>query len=389
MRILTITVLASVLSVVVHQGVEAQDEAGKPKAQPATPFDRWDQNKDGKLTKEELPQPLRRNFERVDTDKDGFISRKEDAAFRSRFTRNARGAEQRPAGRRPTPASDNPPGNPPALKGLRVLKDLAYVENGHERQKLDLYLPIEGTGPRPLVVWIHGGAWRAGSKNGGPYRPLLARGFAVASINYRLSQHAIFPAQIHDCKAAIRWLRANAKQHAIDPDRIGVWGSSAGGHLVAMVGTTGDVKELEGELGNNDVSSRVQAVCDWFGPTDFLLMNKQAGDRGKMDHDASDSPESKLIGAPIQDNPSKARRASPLTYVSADDPPFLIVHGDRDGLVAAGQSRLLQAALEKAGVKSKLSIVEGAGHGQFRDPDVVELSFRFFETILNTSSDNQ
>ncbi len=169
-------------------------------------------------------------------------------------------------------ASQERPKRPAAPKlpaGVKVLRDLQYVEGGHERNRLDLYLPEKAEGRLPLVVWIHGGAWWAGSKDGCPAVPLTAKGYAVASINYRLSQHAVFPAQIEDCKAAIRWLRANAAKYHLDADHIGVWGASAGGHLVAMLGTTGNVKELEGKGGNLDQSSRVQCVVDWFGPSDL------------------------------------------------------------------------------------------------------------------------
>ena len=142
------------------------------------------------------------------------------------------------------------PAAPKLPAGVKVLRDLQYVDGGHERNRLDLYLPEKAEGQLPLVVWIHGGAWQAGSKDGCPAVYLTAKGYAVASINYHLSQHAVFPAQIEDCKAAIRWLRANAAKYHLDADHIGVWGASAGGHLVAMLGTTGNVKELEGKGGN-------------------------------------------------------------------------------------------------------------------------------------------
>jgi hypothetical protein len=156
--------------------------------------------------------------------------------------------------------------------GVKSHRDLVYVEGGHERHKLDLYLPEKADGPLPLIIWVHGGGWQNGSKDGCP--PLrggyIERGYAVASINYRLSGHAVFPAQIEDCKAAIRWLRAHAKEYGLDAKRFGVWGSSAGGHLVALLGTSGDVKEFD--VGANlDQSSRVQAVCDYYGPTDFTV----------------------------------------------------------------------------------------------------------------------
>ncbi len=160
-----------------------------------------------------------------------------------------------------------PPRMPP---GVKVLRDLEYVAGGHERNKLDLYLPEEDPeAARPLVVWIHGGGWQNGSKDRCPLVRLVPQGFVVASINYRLSQHAVFPAQIEDCRAAIRWLRANAAKYHIDPARVGVSGASAGGHLVALLGTSAEMKEWDGVGGNADQSSRVQAVVDLFGPADF------------------------------------------------------------------------------------------------------------------------
>src|SRR5260370_39954354 len=170
----------------------------------------------------------------------------------------------------PGTRGQRPAQRPRFPEGTKSLRDLEYVKGGHERQKLDLYLPEKSDDPLPLIIWIHGGAWMAGSKENPPGIELLKRGYALASINYRLSQHAKFPAQLEDCKAAIRWLRANATTYHLDPDRIGVWGASAGGHLVALLRTTGDVKELEGEEGNPQQSSGGQSVVDWFGPTDIL-----------------------------------------------------------------------------------------------------------------------
>jgi len=156
-------------------------------------------------------------------------------------------------------------------EGTTDYHNLPYVTDGHERQKLDLYLP-KAEKKLPLIIWIHGGAWLAGSKTDGVPLNYLAEGYAVASINYRLSQHAIFPAQIEDCKAAVRYLRANAQKYNLDPNCFGAWGPSAGGHLVALLGTAGDVNEFD--TGKNlAVSSRVQAVVDYFGPTDLLQMD--------------------------------------------------------------------------------------------------------------------
>jgi len=253
------------------------------------------------------------------------------------------------------------PPQPPLPADVEVVRDVEYGTGGGRPLRMHLVRPKSPPpGPMPVVVYIHGGAWRAGSREGGvrPLARLAQRGYFGASIEYRLSQEARFPAQIEDCKAAVRFLRAKAGDYSIHPDRIAVWGPSAGGHLAALLGTSGGVKELEGTGGNPDVSSRVQAVIDWFGPTDFLKMGKN-----RMDHDSADSPESLLVGGPIQENREKAARANPVTYVTADDPPFLIMHGDKDDLVPPGQSELLAEALKKAGVEATLHVVAGAGHG--------------------------
>lgn len=184
---------------------------------------------------------------------------------------------------------------------------------------------------------------------------LAAHGYFVASVEYRLSQEAKFPAQIEDCKCAIRYLRAHAKKYNIDPDRIGCWGSSAGGHLVALLGTSGGVKELEGKGGWQDQSSRVQAVCDWFGPTDFPKMGGS--------HNDINSPECQLIGGSYTEKADVVRAANPITYVTRDDPPFLIMHGENDNTVPIGQSELLDEALKKAGVEVTFVRVKNAGHG--------------------------
>lgn len=270
-----------------------------------------------------------------------------------------------------------------APEGATAHRDLAYVTNGHERQKLDLYLPYSGE-CLPLIIWVHGGAFRAGNKAN--YAPLeyLADGYAVASINYRLSQHKIFPAQIQDVKAAVRWLRANAETYRLDPDHFGAWGASAGGHLVAMLGTAGD--EAEFDVGENlNVSSQVQAVVDYFGPTDFLQMDAQLLSDG-MIHDTPDSPESQLIGGAIQENKDLVARANPITYVSENEPPFLIIHGDRDPLVPHQQSVLLKNALEKVGASVSFYTVAGEGHGGFKDPKVAELTSAFLEKHLKPIS---
>lgn len=261
------------------------------------------------------------------------------------------------------PPATAQPKQPKLPAGVEAHRDLAYGPH-KERNTLDVFTP-KSDKPTPLVIWIHGGAWQQGSKNGGnPAMTLLDKGYAVAAINYRLSQHAVFPAQIEDCKAAVRFLRANAKKFNLNADAFGAWGSSAGGHLVALLGTSGDVKELEGEVGDHKVvSSRVQAVCDFFGPTDLTKMAAQTKGKPQIDHDAPNSPESKLIGGAIQKNTEKAAKANPLTFVTKDDPPVLMLHGDADPLVPLGQSEILLDALKKAGVEAELVVIKGGGHG--------------------------
>ncbi|MBI5685049.1 MAG: alpha/beta hydrolase [Verrucomicrobia bacterium] len=277
-------------------------------------------------------------------------------------------------------------GAPPARvpDGVKAHRDLAYVENGHARQKLDLYVPEKAGAPLPLIIWVHGGGWAAGSKDGCPplRQGFIERGYALASIGYRLSGDAIFPAQIEDCKAAIRWLRAHAKQYGLNPDRFGVWGSSAGGHLVALLGTSGGVKVFD--VGAHpDVSSRVQAVCDFYGPTDLLQMDAHALPEARLKHDPASSPESRLIGGAIQENKEKTARANPIVYASKDDPPFLIVHGDKDPTVPIHQSQLLFDALKKAGASVHFHTIKGAGHGQgFAGREIDEMVAGFFDRCL-------
>ncbi len=255
---------------------------------------------------------------------------------------------------------------------VKVLRNLPYAETDNPRQTLDLAIPSEPApekAGRPLVIWIHGGGWKNGNKGSG-HRPdrlpaLVETGrFAGASIAYRLSGEAKWPAQIHDCKAAIRWLRGNAEKYGIDPKRIAVWGSSAGGHLVSMLGSSGGVKELEGKLGKHlDQSSRVSAVVNYYGPSALLQMDDYPS---KIVHNAPNSPESQLIGGPIQETKMKALQASPLHQVSSDDAPHLNFHGTDDPLVPFNQSEIYHKALKKAGVQSVLITSKGGGHNMPR-----------------------
>ena len=245
--------------------------------------------------------------------------------------------------------------------GTRVYRDVEYARVDKASLKLDLYVPPHERGVRlPVVVWIHGGGWRAGSKNHCPALFMTRSGYAVASINYRLSQVAKFPAQIHDCKGAVRWLRAKARAHDLDADNIGVWGASAGGHLSALLGTSADVDALEGKVGGNlDYDSRVQAVCDFFGPADLTVLARWA----ELADGHGKSVLHQFIGGTLAEKGRQYRQASPVTHVTADDAPFLIVHGTEDRIVPVDQSQRLHAALTKAKVPSTLEIVKGAGHG--------------------------
>jgi len=277
------------------------------------------------------------------------------------------------------PGGGQPPRRSALPPGVKVVKDLEYGKAGGRAMLLDLYLPEKGGKPVPLIIWVHGGAWLGGSKDDpSPALRFTAEGYAVAHVGYRLSQEATFPAQIHDCKAAVRWLRANAQKYNLDRDKFAAWGGSAGGHLVALLGTSGGVADLEGSVNDLKESSRVQAVVDWFGPTDFLRIGDAESD---LQHNAPDSPEAKLIGGAILENKVKSAKASPITYVSKDAPPFLIMHGDRDRTVPFNQSELLYAALKKAGVDATLVPMKGAGHG-FGGPEAIAPVRAFLERCL-------
>lgn len=254
--------------------------------------------------------------------------------------------------------------------------DIAYADLSPS-EKLDIYLPEEGSGPFPVILSIHGGAFMGCDKADLQVLPMLEglkRGYAVVAINYRLSWEATFPALVHDAKAAVRWVRANAAQYGFDPDRIAAWGGSAGGYLSSMLGTSAGASELEDlSLGNPDQPSGVQAVVDWFGPADFIKMDEQLTASGMAptpgtEHSGAHSPESLLLGARITEIPDLVRAANPATYVRASAPPFLIQHGVNDPVVPVQQSVELATKLQQVCGNERviLDLIAGAEHGDPR-----------------------
>jgi len=269
--------------------------------------------------------------------------------------------------------------------------DVAYAE-ASESQKLDIYLPNSGSGPYPIIVAVHGGAFLMGDKADGQLTPMLAgldRGYAVVSINYRLSGEAKFPAQVNDVKAAIRFIRANAAEYDLDPNRIAAWGGSSGGYLAAMLGTSGGAADIEDtSQGNPEQSSAVQAVVDWFGPISFLEMDAQftASGIGPANHNAADSPESQLLGNALTEVPELVKQADPTTYITSDDPPFLIQHGTTDGNIPTEQSINFAAALTQVlgAEKVTLQLLEGATHAgpEFTTTENVALVLDWLDSHL-------
>ncbi len=278
-------------------------------------------------------------------------------------------------------------------KGVRAEKDIPYVPGGDGSQRLDLFLPEQAAAqPLPLVVWIHGGGWRGGSKAGCPALGMVGKGYAVASVEYRFSNKALFPAQIQDCQAALRWLRANSGKYNLDPEHIGVWGASAGGHLVALVGTSGGKKVFAPVGGNEEQSDRVQAVCDFFGPTDFNTVMQQAADDKNVKNifkfNTPGDPYCGLIGVDLGSDKQKGEAVSPVHYVSKDNPPILILHGTWDALVPFAQSEEFAAALKEKGADVLLQKLPGSGHGgpAFNKPASAALIQAFFDQHLKGAS---
>lgn len=268
---------------------------------------------------------------------------------------------------------------------VEVTLDQPYAGNTNPKQMVDAYLPKKRNSdkPLPVIALIHGGGWVNGDRIGYAAQAIqFARtgDYAAVTVGYRLTKEAQWPSQIYDCKAAIRWIRAHAKELNLDADRIAVWGSSAGGHLSSLLGTSGDVKELEGDLGpNTSFSSRVQCVANLCGPEDFtqaLMFDKEGQPIWK------DDAVTGLLGGSAQERHAEAVAASPVTYVSKDDPPFITFQGTKDQRVSFRHAETIHAALKKAGITSLLIPITDGGHGSVNHPEVKVRGQQFTDKVL-------
>lgn len=273
--------------------------------------------------------------------------------------------------------------------GVRMERDLVYVPDGDNAQRLDLYLPVATPEhPLPLIVHIHGGGWSGGSKFPCPLLHLVGRGYALASVEYRFSQKAKFPAQIQDCQAALRWLRANSAKYHLNPEKVGVVGGSAGGHLSALVGMAGGKQAFPEIGGHEDVSDQVTCVCNIYGPANFATVMQQADEdvnvRNVFPFNKPGDPYSALIGASLNSDRDKTNAVSPVHYASRDNPPMLILHGTHDALVPYAQSVELANTLKAQGVEVWLQTLPGSGHGgaAFGKPGITTLMQNFFDRHL-------
>lgn len=276
-----------------------------------------------------------------------------------------------------------------------TFEDLDYAGKNHLRQAIDLYVPSGVQDPAPVVVYIHGGGWLGGKKGHAMQYAdsLLAAGYFVADISYRLSSDELWPAQIQDCKAAIQYLKLNAERFGLDSSRIGVMGHSAGGHLAAMLAGRAGARKLEGPyMRGMGASSTVHAVIDFYGPTNFLRMDDFPPDaswkcKQTIEHDSPESPESRLLGCPIQKCPERVASADPSMYVNGKEPPTWIVHGTQDCLVPDDQSRYLYRVMKQVGSPATLSLLEGEGHGGdvYKTPEMRREIRAFFDKHLRRS----
>jgi acetyl esterase/lipase len=259
----------------------------------------------------------------------------------------------------------------------QVHRDIEYARIGEHLLRLDLHLPDDGSTPAPLIVWVHGGGWRNGSKKGVPLAPLGARGFAIASVDYRLTPVAPFPANVHDIKAAIRFLRAHRRDYQLATDRIAIAGGSAGGHLAALVGVTNGHRELEGEIGTDrGQSSDIHAIVSFYGASNLQSILRQSTPFGL----GVRVPALQLLlrGQP-EEKPELAQLASPVAHVDAGDPPLLLLHGDQDPQMPVAQSLEFVGAYERVGLKARFIPIHGGVHGgsEFYDEPRLALVHEF------------
>jgi acetyl esterase/lipase len=292
---------------------------------------------------------------------------------------------------------------------IATYQDLEYssyaTKQGKQKLLLDLFLPEQKPSqPLPVLIYIHGGGWWGGDKNlclkniqkRQGMEKFIQRGYALACINYRLSDRAIFPAQIQDVKTAVRWLKQNANKYNLNPDKIGAWGESAGGHLSALLATSAGVKELEVNLKNPQISTRIQAAVNLFGPTDFTKVPpafeepytpavQKYKDRPWYHYTVATN---RLLGGPVSKNLKLATLANPITHLDRKDPPFLIAHGALDDTVPLSQSELLVKALQAKGIEvtfiqePKGTHYFGGDKGEYFAPKYIDMMLKFFDTHL-------
>ena len=332
-----------------------------------------DKDGDGKISKSEVPERLQRLFNRIDANGDGFIDADELDKLADRLRRRSPRA----------PRSGRPGRTAAVPDNVRLITDIAYRE-GNRQWRLDLAMPKEPAAePRPAIVFVHGGGWRSGDKGRGIWRSLpltyAAKGYVCISVNYRFSTEAPFPACVEDVKCAVRWLRAHADKYGVDPNRIGAYGNSAGAHLVAMLGLVGRDADLEGDGPYPDQSSLVQAVCCSATPTDLANWSSTSGRQPRFYRDGG------LLAGPEATRLQRAKKASPITYVRNNAPPFLVVHGTADRLVPVSQADRFVDALKKAGARDVTYLrYDDAGHGVFRQhaDETYPAMERFFARTL-------
>lgn len=364
----TLAPLLATLAAVASPALAADDPRAIEAAYMRSQFEQLAPAPDGRVAIAASPAPMQMYLRPADADGDGHLTLAE-------FTTSQ--LDPGGAGQHAIPES------------VTLIEGVAYADTDHPRQQLDIYLPAQRRdGERlPVVAYVHGGAWHMGSRAMArpSVAPLVASGdYAAVSIGYRLTWEATWPAQIHDLKAALRWLRANADAYGFDPDRVCAMGGSAGGHLAAELAATNFDPSVEGRLGSHRKErSDIACAIDLFGATDLTV--PQPASRTAMM--AGTPSREQLLGAPIERVPGLARQASPLFQVDPKDPPFLIIHGTKDPLVPVDDSKRLAKALTTAGVENYLVLVEGGGHGDFFSPEVDGRIRAFLDRVLRGTND--